>query len=186
MSGLKLPEGFTWGQRATLTVAPNSSSTRAQVMSIKHPFPETWRWLLWAQVDESDPARAIALEWELFTGVGQTTADLSQGNAGFQRFVWNAGTSRRDPKWSTRYRSPRIDDTNLSSAEEGELIVGQSLVLSAVISQSASPIETSVTIVSLFAPNVNARAPQAKGPGGDRPRKYVPSFDDGPDGPDFY
>lgn len=155
---LQLPEGFTWGQEGTIIVSPNTRSTRVQIATISNPFPDSWRFLLWGEVMVSDPGNPVSLEFEIFTGVGQVTADLSRAGAGFQQFRWNPGSARRDPKWSTQFRGPLRDDTDANSAAVGEVIVGRSIVVSAVVATNPSAIPCQVRVLSLFAPNANARA----------------------------
>lgn len=158
MTGLRAPEGFTWGQEALIQVEAPNRSTRVQVCSIQNPFPDSWRFLLWGEVLQSDPGVGIVLEFELFTGIGQTTADLTRAGTGFQQLRWNPGSSARAPKWSTEFLGPLRDDTDANSAVRGDVIVGKTIIVSAVVSQNPSVAPSRIRVATLFAPNASARA----------------------------
>lgn len=157
----------TWGQDQILEIQPGASeSPFEQLITINHPHPEAWRFLLSAEWLTPPGIFGLTVQFSLVAGNGLTRFSLQSppnnisDNESFAFFRWNTNTNPK--RWTTRVKVPDVNDffvpgTIGYSPSFCEVIVGQTIVVAAKAFYGApapAPDGMKVRVGASFAPNV--------------------------------
>jgi hypothetical protein len=134
-----------------------------QVVNINYGRPETWSWIMWAQVvSDSNPGATgvVQVRFNLTAGVGRTRLTMND----FVKFVWTPTLPNPTITWTTTTTDP--ESRILSDLPAQDIILNANCI----ITGGAAPgTKVSLYVGAMFSPKSHIRPEWYEGrfPGGE-------------------
>lgn len=162
-----------WGTTKTVTLTQGTGTNVAttQIARVNYRRADTWRFFFGGKLymATTDVANVVVrARVDLILGVGRSnfpTEQVGVTDIGFATFQWNVpagslpGALQTAVKYTSKVRTPLLDDSDATSYQEIDLITAQDIQAGGRISIVAASVGTqvSVQLSAFFAPNVHVR-----------------------------
>lgn len=169
MSGRRLnPPWLMWGNSEVITFSVGASETPPegavdvpapnQLSKVDYGRPETWRFLLYAQilnVQAASETEKIDLYFDLNIGIGRSNSWLNN----FEHFVFDHPITVGDVIWSTSVLGPARSATATATENVVELLTAEAIQVRshASITNFGSGSTVQIEVASYFTPNNHVR-----------------------------